>query len=108
MLKESLGEFSDFLNFSDSNQLQTTNPVAFRNCLQMLGEFVAKATMATGEPYRILIKPLLTSFDLLLNSKSLPDFILFTNLVSINWLHCFTGSLVLFCCRSEFRHTEIY
>ncbi|KYB26290.1 hypothetical protein TcasGA2_TC009812 [Tribolium castaneum] len=65
-------------DFQNSNQLQTTNPSVFRNCMLIIGEFFSKARLSDGEPYKFLITPFFSCLELLLESKALPDLILFT------------------------------
>jgi hypothetical protein len=71
-------------DFENSNQLQTTSPLMFRNCVHMIGEFYSKAKLANGEPFNFLAVPFLSCLELLLNSKSLPDLVLFTNQLFLN------------------------
>ncbi|RZC43086.1 uncharacterized protein BDFB_006990 [Asbolus verrucosus] len=71
-------------DFENSNQLQTTSPLMFRNCVHMLGEFYSKARSSKGELFNILATPLLSCLELLLTSKSLADLTLFTTQLFLN------------------------
>ncbi|KAJ3649829.1 hypothetical protein Zmor_021549 [Zophobas morio] len=71
-------------DFDNSNQLQTTNPVFFRNCVQMIGDFYYKARLSNGEPYVFLAVPFVACLELLLNSKTLPDLMLLTSQLFLN------------------------
>ncbi|XP_044265908.1 CBP80/20-dependent translation initiation factor [Tribolium madens] len=71
-------------DFKNSNQLQTTNPSVFRNCMLIIGEFFSKARLSDGEPYKFLSTPFFTCLELLLDGKTLPDLILFTKQLHLN------------------------
>ncbi|XP_018579984.1 uncharacterized protein LOC108917725 [Anoplophora glabripennis] len=71
-------------NFEGCKLLQKTNPVAFRNSVQMLGEFYHKARLANGQQLTFMATPFMTYLEMLLESTQSLDLKLFTAQLYLN------------------------
>ncbi|KAJ8925440.1 hypothetical protein NQ315_009273 [Exocentrus adspersus] len=61
-----------------------TNPTAFRNSVQMLGEFYNKARLASGRQLTFMAIAVVTYLEMLLESAQPPDLKLFTTQLYLN------------------------
>ncbi|XP_028131801.1 CBP80/20-dependent translation initiation factor-like isoform X1 [Diabrotica virgifera virgifera] len=60
-------------DFEGGKVLQKTNPIAFRNCVRMLGEFFSKARLVNGDPFTFMLIPLVNCLEMLLDSPQVSD-----------------------------------
>ncbi|CAH0550645.1 unnamed protein product [Brassicogethes aeneus] len=70
--------------FEGCHQLQKSNPIAFRNSIQILGEFYNKARLANGEQFTFMASPLVSYLDMLLEATNVDDLKLFTTQLYLN------------------------
>ncbi|XP_060536163.1 uncharacterized protein LOC132708071 [Cylas formicarius] len=71
-------------NFESRVQLQTENPVIFRNSVRMMGEFYNKAKLADGKPFSFMAVPLISYLQMLLESADALDLKLFATQLYLN------------------------
>ncbi|XP_066262149.1 uncharacterized protein [Euwallacea similis] len=71
-------------NFEACNQLQSSNPMMFRNSIQLMAEFFNKARLANGQHFSFMATPLLIYLDILLESTDIADLKLFTSQLHLN------------------------
>ncbi|KAI4467102.1 eif4g domain protein [Holotrichia oblita] len=70
--------------YEGRKQLQQSNPNGFRIAVRILSEFYHKARLATGKQITLLVAPLLSYLEMLLESAQPADIQLFTQQLSIN------------------------
>ncbi|CAG9762262.1 unnamed protein product [Ceutorhynchus assimilis] len=71
-------------SFEECAQIKSTDPHAFRNSVQLMGEFYNKARLANGQQFAFMATPLLSYFEMLLESVDPLDFKLFTIQLYLN------------------------
>ncbi|XP_030765691.1 uncharacterized protein LOC115889761 [Sitophilus oryzae] len=71
-------------NFEDREQMMSSNIIAFRNSIQLMGNVYNKLRSLGGEPFRFLILPLFTYFEMLLELKHIEDLKLFAMQLNLN------------------------
>lgn len=67
-----------------SSSIRKANRTAFRNSINLLGEFYNKARLANGAQLTFMVTPLISYLEMLLEDADILDLQIFTSQVSLN------------------------